>query len=58
LHTTEYMHTGLFKYAFFIVLYAFMKDVYEVLGCDSIAKWSVGAILGMGSTANKLLAIC
>ncbi len=35
-----------------------MKDVCKVLGCDSIAKWSVGAILGREAMANKLLAIC
>jgi hypothetical protein len=30
-------------------LYTLMKDVCKVLECDSIAKWSVGAISGMGS---------
>ncbi len=41
-------------------LYTLMKDACKVLGCDSNAKWSVGAITGMGSLsqqiASKLLA--
>ncbi len=35
-----------------------MKDVCQVLGCDSNAKWSVGAAKGWEATANKLMAIC
>jgi hypothetical protein len=31
------------------LLYTLMKDVCKVLGSDSIAKWSIGAISGMGS---------
>ena len=41
-----------------LLTYVCVKDVCKVTGCDSNAKWSVGASKGWEATANNLLAIC
>jgi hypothetical protein len=33
----------------YLRLYALLKGVCKVLGCDSNIKWSIGAITGVGS---------
>jgi hypothetical protein len=57
LHTTENMHTGLFKYAFFIV-HINEKMYVKFWGVILLLSGPLGPHQEWEATANKLLAIC
>ncbi len=46
------MHMGFLSVHF--SFYTLLEDVCKVLGCDSNAKWSVGAITGVGNHSQQI----